>query len=293
MKAYAIERYGKSPLKRLDVPVPVVGDNDLLVEIHAASINPVDFKVRDGKVKLLLKYKMPLIMGNDFAGVVTKVGSNVSRFKVGDEVYARAPKNRIGTFAEYIAIDQDAVALKPNSISFEAAASIPLVGLTSYQALHDVLSLRQGQKVLIHAGSGGVGTFAIQLAKSMGAVVTTTASDAGRELVESLGADQVINYKTQDFSEVLSDFDGVFDTLGGESLKKSFRVVKKGGQIVSVSGLPNARFAKEQKLGFLKTTLFSVIARHIGPNGWGITLLPFHFPPISSSVASTGQAGGS
>jgi len=240
-----------------------VGDHDLLVEIRAASINPVDFKIRDGKTKILTKHDMPLIMGNDFAGVVIRVGRGISKFKEGDAVYARAPKDRIGAFAEFIAIDEAAVANKPTALSFEEAASIPLVGLTAYQALNDVLHLQDGQKILIHAGSGGVGTFAIQLAKAMGAFVATTASESGRNLVESLGADRVIDYKTENFAEVLSDYDAVFDTLGGATLKKSFQILKPGGQIVSVSGLPNARFGREYGAGFLKTMLFGLITRDL------------------------------
>ncbi len=263
MKAYVIERYGNHPLKLIEVPKPMVGEHDVLAEIHAASLNPIDFKLRDGKVKFLLKYNMPLIMGNDFAGVITQVGSKVGRSKVGDAIYARAPKNRIGTLAEFIAIHEDAVALKPKSISFEEAASIPLVGLTSYQVLHDVMHLKEGQKVLIQAGAGGVGTFAIQLAKVMGAFVATTASDAGFELVKSLGADKIINYKTDKFEDILQDYDAVYDTLGGESLEKAFRIVKSGGHVVSVSGFPNARFGKQYKLGFLKTLLLSFLTRRI------------------------------
>lgn len=220
MKAYVIERYGKFPLKLAEMPVPDIGEHDILAKIHAASVNPVDFKIRDGKTKILLKYKMPLILGNDFAGTVTQTGSKVTRFKAGDEIYSRVPKNRIGTFAEYIGVHEDAVAQKPKNLSFEEAASIPLVGLTAYQALHDVLHLEKGQKILIQAGSGGVGSFAIQLAKEMGAYVATTAGDAGKNLVKSLGADTVIDYKTEKFEEILSDYDAVFDTIGGEILKK-------------------------------------------------------------------------
>ncbi|PCH94474.1 MAG: NADPH:quinone reductase [Gammaproteobacteria bacterium] len=263
MKAFAIEKYGNHPLKLMNFPIPTVGEHDLLVEIYAASVNPIDFKLRDGKVKILLRYDMPLILGNDCAGIVTKVGIKVTRFKIGDEVYARAPKNRIGTFAEYIAIAEDAVALKPKNISFEEAASIPLVGLTSYQVLHDVMKLKSGEKVLIQAGAGGVGTFAIQFAKTLGAFVTTTASDAGFDLVKSLGADQVINYKSENFVDILQGYDAVYDTLGDESLEKSFKIIKPGGSIVSVSGVPNAQFAREQQLGLLKILLFSIITRKI------------------------------
>lgn len=244
-----------------EMPTPEIGEHEVLAEIHAASINPVDFKIRDGKVKLLLKYKMPLILGNDFSGVVAKVGAKVTRFKVGDEIYARPRKDNIGTFAEYIAIHEDDIALKPKNLSFEEAASIPLVGLTSYQALHDIMQLQPGQKVLIQAGAGGVGTFAIQLAKLMGAKVATTASEAGKNLVESLGADKIINYKTEKFEDILKNYDAVFDTLGGKALEKSFEVVKDGGKIVSVSGTPNARFGREY--GLFKTLLFSAASHKL------------------------------
>ncbi len=252
-----IDKYGDAPMRLAEVPTPNIGEYEILAEIRAASINPIDFKIRDGKVKLLIQYEMPLILGNDFSGVVVKVGTKVSRFKVGDEIYARPRKSKIGTFAECIAIHEDDIALKPKNLSFEEAASIPLVGLTSYQALHDIMQLQTGQKVLIHAGSGGVGTFAIQLAKLMGATVATTASEAGANLVTTLGADEVINYKTEKFEELLENYDAVFDTLGGTTLEKSFEIIKPGGKIVSVSGLPNARFAKEHGSGFFKKILFS------------------------------------
>ncbi|MGE1126070.1 NADP-dependent oxidoreductase [Bacillus wiedmannii] len=263
MKAMIIDKYGKAPMRMAEVPTPEINEYEVLAEIHAASINPIDFKIRDGKVKMLLKYEMPLILGNDFSGVIVKVGSKVTRFKVGDEIYARPRKNKIGTFAEYIAIHEDDIALKPENLSFEEAASIPLVGLTSYQALHDIMQLQKGQKILIHAGSGGVGTFAIQLAKIMGATVTTTASEAGANLVKSLGADEIINYKTEKFEEILKDYDAVFDTIGGTTLEKSFNIIKSGGNIVSVSGMPNARFGKEFGSGLFKTFLFSLASKKV------------------------------
>ncbi|AFU14077.1 MULTISPECIES: NADP-dependent oxidoreductase [Bacillus cereus group] len=263
MKAMIIDRYGKVPMRMTEVPTPEINEYEVLAEIHAASINPIDFKIRDGKVKMLLKYEMPLILGNDFSGVIVKIGAKVTNFKVGDEIYARPRKNKIGTFAEYIAIHEDDIALKPNNLSFEEAASIPLVGLTSYQALHDIMQLQKGQKILIHAGSGGVGTFAIQLAKIMGATVTTTASEAGVNLVTSLGADEIINYKTEKFEDILKNYDAVFDTIGGATLEKSFNIIKSGGNIVSVSGMPNARFGKEFGSGFFKTLLFSLASKKL------------------------------
>ncbi len=263
MRAMVIDRYGKVPMRLAEMPTPDIGEYEVLAEIYAASINPVDFKIRDGKVKLLVKYKMPLILGNDFSGVVTKVGAKVTRFKIGDEIYARPRKSKIGTFAEYIAIHEDDIALKPKNLSFEEAASVPLVGLTSYQALTDILQLQKGQKIFIQAGAGGVGTFAIQLAKLMGATVATTVSEAGANLVKSLGADEIINYKTEKFEKILKNYDAVFDTLGGELLEKSFEVIKSGGKLVSVSGLPNARFGKEYGSGFFKTLLFSAASHKL------------------------------
>jgi len=263
MRAMVIDRYGKVPMRLVEMPTPEISEYEVLAEIHAASFNPIDFKIRDGKVKLLVNYKMPLILGNDFSGVVTKVGSKVTRFKIGDEIYARPRKSKIGTFAEYIAIHEDDIALKPKNLSFGEAASIPLVGLTTYQALTDILQLQKGQKILIQAGAGGVGTFAIQLAKLMGAFVATTASEAGANLVKSLGADEIINYKTEKFEKILKNYDAVFDTLGGEILEKSFEVIKSGGKIVSVSGLPNARFGKEYGSGFFKTLLFATASHKL------------------------------
>ncbi|QWH29644.1 NADP-dependent oxidoreductase [Bacillus mycoides] len=263
MRAMVIDKYGKVPMRMTEMPTPEINQYEVLAEIHAASINPIDFKIRDGKVKLLLKYKMPLILGNDFSGVIVKVGTKVTQFKVGDEIYARPRKDKIGTFAEYIAIHEDDIALKPKNLTFEEAASIPLVGLTSYQALHDIMQLQKGQKILIHAGSGGVGTFAIQLAKIMGATVATTASEAGENLVKSLGADEIINYKKEKFEDILKNYDAVFDTLGGITLEKSFDIIKSEGNIVSVSGMPNARFGKEFGSGFFKTLLFSLASKKL------------------------------
>lgn len=263
MRAMVIDKYGKVPMRMTEMPTPEINEYEVLAEIHAASINPIDFKIRDGKVKLLLKYKMPLILGNDFSGVIVKVGTKVTQFKVGDEIYARPRKDKIGTFAEYIAIHEDDIALKPKNLTLEEAASIPLVGLTSYQALHDIMQLQKGQKILIHAGSGGVGTFAIQLAKIMGATVATTASEAGENLVKSLSADEIINYKKEKFEDILKNYDAVFDTLGGTTLEKSFDIIKSEGNIVSVSGMPNARFGKEFGSGFFKTLLFSLASKKL------------------------------
>lgn len=261
MQAMVIENYGKYPLKLADIPNPAVGDHDVLAEIHAASINPLDLLVRDGKLRVLLKYDMPHVLGYDFSGIVIQVGRKVTKFNIGDEIYGRPSKG--GAFAEYISVHENDIALKPKNLSFAEAASIPLVGLTSYQVLHEQLKLSAGQKVLIQAGSGGVGTFAIQLAKAMGLYVATTTSEAGAKLVESLGADQIINYKTEQFDTLLQGYDAVFDTKGGETLEKAFKIVRKQGQIVSVVGPPNAQFGEAERLGFIKTNIFRLIARKI------------------------------
>ncbi|MCA2229706.1 NADP-dependent oxidoreductase [Nonomuraea aurantiaca] len=236
---------GEAGVRAGERPDPQVGADDVLIRIHAASVNPLDLKTRDGEFKAILPYRVPFVLGNDLAGVVVEVGAAVSRFAVGDEVYARPDKDRIGTFAELIAVHQDDVATKPATLTMEEAASLPLVALTSWQALVERAHLRPGQKVLIHAGSGGVGTIAIQLAKHLGAHVATTTSTANVDLVKSLGADVVVDYKKHAFETVLHDYDVVLDPLGGETLTKSLRVLKPGGKIISIAGPPDAAFARE------------------------------------------------
>ena len=245
MKAFVVERYGKDGLRAADVPEPEVGDGDVLVKVSAASINPLDKMVRNGEFKRLLKYQTPFVLGHDVAGVVTRVGSAVRDFQVGDEVYARPRDLRIGTFAEYIAIDQDDVAPKPASLTLHEAAAVPLVSLAAWQALVDRAHVKPGQKVLVHAGSGGLGSTVIQLAKHLGATVATTARGENAELVRSLGADVVVDYTKEDFAEVLSGYDVVLDSRGGENLEKSLTVLKPGGQAIGVTGPPDAGFAKQ------------------------------------------------
>jgi alcohol dehydrogenase len=246
MKAFILDRYGSNDGVRAgEMPDPELRDDDVLVQIHAASVNPVDLKIRDGKLKLILPYRLPFILGNDLAGIVVRVGPRVRRFKAGDEVYARPDKDRIGAFAEFISIREDAVANKPKELTMEEAASIPLVGLTAWQALIERAKLKTGQKALIHAGSGGVGTIAVQLAKHLGATVATTTSTANIDWVKRLGADIVIDYKKDAFETVLQDYDVVLDTLGGEALEKSLRVLKPGGKLISISGPPDPDFAQD------------------------------------------------
>ncbi|MGO8045818.1 NADP-dependent oxidoreductase [Rhizobium johnstonii] len=252
MKAFLIDRYKKGGALRLgQSPEPQLRENDVMVEIHAAGVNPLDAKIRDGEFKLILPYRLPLVLGNDVAGVVVRVGANVRQFKPGDAVYARPAKDRIGTFAEYIAIDAADIALKPANLSMEEAASIPLVALTAWQALVERAKLQKGQRVLIHAGSGGVGTIAIQLAKYLGAHVAATVSTANIDLVKSLGADVVVDYKKDDFEKVLKGYDVVLNSLGKDTLEKSLAVLKPGGKLISISGPPDPDFARENGFGWL------------------------------------------
>jgi NADPH:quinone reductase-like Zn-dependent oxidoreductase len=245
MKAFVVAKYKKKGALRLaDMPEPVVGDEDVLIEIHATAVNLLDSKVRDGEFKLFLPYRPPFILGHDVAGTVVKVGPKASRFKEGDEVYARPRDHRVGTFAQFIAVNEADVALKPKNLTMAEAASIPLVGLTAWQALVEVGKVTPGQKVFIQAGSGGVGTFAIQLAKHLGATVATTASAQSAALLKGLGADVVIDYKTQDFEKVLSGYDLVLNSQDAKTLDKSMSVLKRGGKLISISGPPDPAFAK-------------------------------------------------
>lgn len=246
MKAAIVDRYQKkSGLRIGQMPVPEIRSDEVLVQVHAAAVNLLDAKIRDGEFKLILPYRLPLILGHDAAGVVVKVGSKVRQFKLGDEVYARPDDFRIGAFAEFIAIKEDSLAMKPVSLSMEEAASIPLVGLTAWQALVEKANLKPGQKVFIQAGSGGVGTFAIQLAKHLGAFVATTTSTANIDLVRSLGADVVIDYKKDDFEKILRDYDVVLNSQDAKTLGKSLQILKPGGKLISISGPPDIAFAEE------------------------------------------------
>lgn len=252
MKAFIVKNYGKKEKLHLtDWAEPTTNENDVLVQVHAAGVNLLDSLIRNGEFRLFLTYKPPFVNGHDVAGVVTKVGSRVTRFKVGDEVYARPSDYHMGAFAEYISINENEVALKPKNISMEEAASIPLVGLTSWQAFVEIAKLKKGQKVFIQAGSGGVGTMAIQLAKSLGAFVATTTSANNTNMVKSLGADIVIDYKSEDFETILKEYDVVLHSNQDKKiLEKSIRILKPGGHIISITGPPTPEFARQLKLAW-------------------------------------------
>lgn len=261
MKAFSIKKYDKKgALELTDVPTPIIKDDEVLVEIHAAGLNLLDAKIKSGEFKLILPYKLPLILGHDVAGVITKVGAKVTQFKLGDEIYARVADFHIGAFAEYIAIGEDDLALKPKNLSMEKAASIPLVALTAWQALVENVKLKKGQKVFIQAGSGGVGTIAIQLAKHLGATVATTASEKSFEMLKKLGADVLIDYKKEDFETILKDYDVVLNSQDNKTLEKSLRVIKPDGKAISISGPPTKEFAKAIGANWLIKTILSLVS---------------------------------
>lgn len=254
MKAIVIDQYGdKDVLQEREVDQPSIQENQVLLEIHATSINPIDWKVRAGYLTDMLPFEFPIILGWDAAGIIVEKGSNVTNFEVGERVFTRPATTRQGTYAEYAPVDENLLAKMPASMSFEEAAAIPLAGLTAWQCLVDFAGVKKDDKVLIHAGAGGVGTFAIQIAKSLGAYVTTTASEENEEFVKSLGADQVINYKTEDFSQILHDYDFVLDSMGGEVQSNSYKVLKPKGKLVSIAAPPNEEEAQkyEVEAGFL------------------------------------------
>lgn len=249
MKAIVIDNYGgKDQLKEREVEKPTLNENQVLLEIHATSINPIDWKLREGYLKEMLPWEFPIILGWDAAGVIAEVGANVKHFHVGERVFTRPATTRQGTYAEFVPVEEELLAHMPEAMSFEEGAAIPLTGLTAYQCLVNFAELKKGDKVLIHAGAGGVGSMAIQIANSIGAYVATTASDKNDELVKSLGANRVINYREEDFSELLEDFDAVLDTMGGEILDKSFKVLKKGGKLISIAGQPSSEKAEQHEV---------------------------------------------
>ncbi len=264
MKAFVVERYGKShPLCVVDLPDPEIRADEVLVRVCAASVNVLDAKIRAGEFKLLLPYKTPFVLGHDVAGVVERVGADVRHFKQGDEVYARADDLRIGTFSEFIAIRESSLAFKPVNLTMEEAASLPLVALTAWQVLVEMGKVKQGQKVFIQAGSGGVGSIAIQLAKQLGATVATTTGTSNLAWVKELGADLVIDYRQEDFESALKDFDLVLNSQDGETLQKSLRVLKPGGKLISISGPPDPEFARDIQAPWLVKQVVSALS-------WGI-----------------------
>ena len=239
----------------LDIPVPDLGENDVLVKIKYAGVNPLDNMIIHEEVKLITPYKYPLVMGNEFSGIIEKTGSNVSKFKKDDKVYARMPLDKIGAFAEYVVINQDKIAKISDYLSFKEAACIPLTALTAVQAF-ELMNVNKGDKIFISGGTGSLGAMAIPIAKSYGLYVITNGSERNKQRVMDLGVDEFIEYKTQDYSNILSDVDCVLDTLGGDEIEKEFKILKRGGVLVSLKGLPNGEFASRMGLSFFKKILF-------------------------------------
>ncbi|MFG6430971.1 NADP-dependent oxidoreductase [Roseateles sp. LYH14W] len=264
MKALTFKRYGKSPeIGFADVPRPTLKPDELLVQVHAASVNPIDNMIPTGLFKAVVKFQLPATLGSDLAGVVTEVGSRVTRFKPGDAVFANIFDQGTGSMAEFAVVPESAAALKPANLDFVQAASIPMVGLTSWQALKERVNLRAGQKVFIPAGAGGIGTFAIQLAKWLGAKVGTTTSTGNIELVRSLGADEVVDYKQQEFETVLRGYDAVLGTVRGDAIEKAIGILKPGGKIVSLVGPLDVAFARGRRLNLVLTAVFALMSRKI------------------------------
>ncbi|HMS26470.1 MAG TPA: NADP-dependent oxidoreductase [Burkholderiaceae bacterium] len=292
MKAIVCTRYGQTNevVELRDMPVPEMRVNDVLIKVHSASLNPIDFKIQQGAMKAIMKFKFPLILGFDVSGEVVQVGAGVQNFKVGDWVFSRVASDRFGTLAEYVSVDENLLALKPNALSHDHAAALPLVSLTAWQALHTIAQVKPGQKVLIHAGAGGIGTIAIQIAKHLGAHVATTTSTPNVSLVKSLGADTVVDYKTTSFEKVLQGYDMVFETLGGDNLAKSFSVLKPGGIVVSIVGIPTADWGKKQGLPVYIQWLLSLL--NIKPNQMakrlGVRYMPFLMEPDGQQLAHIG-----
>ncbi|WP_370149284.1 NADP-dependent oxidoreductase [Exiguobacterium profundum] len=248
MKAAYIEQYGGSDeFKVGELEQPTIGADDVLIEVHAASVNPVDWKLREGYLKEMLHFEMPLVIGWDVSGVIKEVGANVTELEVGDEVFSRPDIARQGTYAEYVAVDAHLVVKKPTSLNFEEAASLPLVAHTAWQVMFEVMDAKPGDRIFIGAGSGGVGTVAIQLAKAHGLYVVTSTSTPNVDWVKNLGADEVIDYKQQDPAEAVRDLDFVFDTMGGDGQGKLYRMLKENGMLVSISTPPNEEEAKQAK----------------------------------------------
>src|SRR5437660_538272 len=292
MRALVFKRYGgPDQVAFADVPRPVPKPDEILVQVHAAGLNPIDNKIRDGKMKAILRFQLPATLGSDFAGVVIEVGSRVTRFKPGEAVFASIFGLRTGALAEFAVVAEKAAALKPANLDFVQAASIPMVGLTAWQALKERAHIKPGHKVFIPAGAGGIGTFAIQLAKYLGAKVGTTTSTGNIALVRSLGADEVVDYKNQKFEEVLRDYDAVLGTLRGDALKTSLRILTPGSTIASLVGPPDAAFARARGMNVFMVFLFGLLSRkiirHAGKIGASYSFLFVH--PDGRQLAEIGE----
>lgn len=264
MQALTFKRYGRSPeIGFADVPRPTLKADELLVQVHAAGLNPIDNMIPAGTFRPVLKFELPATLGSDIAGVVVEVGSRVTRFKPGDAVFASLFDLGRGSIAEFAAVPESVAAPKPAKLDFVQAASVTMVGLTSWQALKERAKVRAGHKVFIPAGSGGIGTFAIQLAKYLGAKVGTTTSTGNVPLVTTLGADEVVDYKKENFEKVLQGYDAVIGTLRGDAIEKAIGILKPGSKVVSLIGPLDAAFARARRLNFFLRFVFGLMSRKI------------------------------
>jgi oxidoreductase, zinc-binding len=262
MKVVQIDNYSKTidSVKIREINIPEIKPDEVLVRVKSVGINPVDNMITRGEVKLITPYSFPLSIGNELAGVIEKTGEKVTEFKEGDQVFSRLPTNKIGAFAEYVAINKKDLAKIPEYLSFNEATAIPLTALTAYQAL-DILQVKSGETLFISGGSGGFGAMAVPLAKARGIKVITNGSLENKERVLALGAEQFLDYKTEDYAQLLHDVDGVIDTIGGKDTEKQFSILKQGGKLVSLKGMPNGRFAKKMGLPLWKQWIFGFAGR--------------------------------
>ncbi|MDY8025550.1 NADP-dependent oxidoreductase [Paenibacillus polymyxa] len=264
MRAAQIQKYSKIIQVELnDVNIPQINSHEVLVKVKAAGVNPLDILNLNGSVRMIADYKLPLTLGNELSGVIEAVGDEVLNFKVGDPVYTRLPLNKIGAFAEYAAVNEDALSIMPENLSFIEAAAVPLTALTAYQALHDVLRAQPNKKLFIPGGTGGFGSMAMPIAKSMGLYVITSGSERGRSRTLSIGADQFINYKAENYANILSDIDYVIDTLGTKEIKAELGILKPQGKLVSLKAGPNYRFAVDNHFPMWKKALLGLVGARL------------------------------
>lgn len=264
MRAAQVQKYSKIIQVELnDVNIPQINSHEVLVKVKAAGVNPLDILNLNGSVRMIADYKLPLTLGNELSGVIEAVGDDVLNFKVGDPVYTRLPLNKIGAFAEYAAVNEDALSIMPENLSFIEAAAVPLTALTAYQALHDVLHVQPNKKLFIPGGTGGFGAMAIPIAKSLGLFVITSGSERGRSRILSIGADQFINYKAENYANILSDIDYVIDTLGTKEIKAELGILKPQGKLVSLKAGPNYRFAVDNHFPMWKKALFGLVGARL------------------------------
>ena len=261
MRAVILNKYNKEGnIEIKTIPIPAIERNEVLVKIKYAGVNPLDNMIIREEVKFIVPYDFPLVMGNEFSGVIEKIGSEVTEFKVGDRVYGRMPLNKIGAFAEYTAIDKGAIAIIPNYLSFKEVACIPLTALTAMQA-YELMDAKSGERVFISGGTGSFGAMAIPILKSLGLRISTSGSGSNKDRVMKLGADEFFDYKIEDYSEILHDVDYVLDTVGDKELEKEFRILKNGGKLISLKGMPNPDFAERIGLGCFKKLILKCFGK--------------------------------